>query len=139
MRPALPKETKHYASLRAPNRPLRPSIYLHSLSATANHQKNPRRHPDTMDNLSLENADLDRLNDKDKTELRQFLNNENQKARIQSSVHSLADVCFNKCVTGAIRSNKLDRTEEACMTNCAERFLDISALTMKHLQSMRQG
>ncbi|KAK5627947.1 hypothetical protein RRF57_003662 [Xylaria bambusicola] len=38
-----------------------------------------------MDNLSLDTADLDKLNDKDKTELRQFLQNENQKARVQAS------------------------------------------------------
>jgi hypothetical protein len=38
-----------------------------------------------MDNLSLDTTDLDKLNDKDKTELRQFLQNENQKARVQAS------------------------------------------------------
>lgn len=32
---------------------------------------------------SLEQADLDRLNDKDKAELRQFITNEQQRTRIQ--------------------------------------------------------
>lgn len=36
-----------------------------------------------MDNLS--DFDLEKLNEKDKTELRQFLANETQKARVQSS------------------------------------------------------
>ncbi|KAI0426136.1 Tim10/DDP family zinc finger protein [Xylaria sp. FL1042] len=92
-----------------------------------------------MDNLSLDTADLDKLNDKDKTELRQFLQNENQKARVQATVHSLTDVCFKKCITGSIKSNKLDKTEESCMANCAERFFDVSTLTMKHLQNIRQN
>ncbi|KAI0166291.1 Tim10/DDP family zinc finger protein [Xylariaceae sp. FL1272] len=87
----------------------------------------------------IENADLERLNDKDKTELRQFLNNENQKARVQANVHSLTDMCFKKCVTGTIKDGKLNSSEEGCMANCAERFFDVSSLTMKHLQNMRQG
>ncbi|KAK7908270.1 Zn-finger protein [Apiospora marii] len=88
---------------------------------------------------ALNDHDLEKLNDKDKAELRSFLNNESQKARVQSTVHSLTDMCFTKCITGNIKQGKLDKTEEGCMANCAERFLDISGLTMKHLQNLRQG
>ncbi|KAI1268511.1 Tim10/DDP family zinc finger protein [Xylariaceae sp. FL1019] len=87
----------------------------------------------------IENADLERLNDKDKTELRQFLNNESQKARVQSNVHSITDMCFKKCVTGTVKDGKLSTSEDFCMANCAERFFDVSGLTMKHLQNMRQA
>ncbi|KAI0481743.1 Tim10/DDP family zinc finger protein [Xylaria cf. heliscus] len=90
-----------------------------------------------MDNIDTN--DLEKLNEKDKTELRQFLQNENQKTRMLGIVHSLADVCFNKCITGTIKNGKLDRTEEACMANCADRFFDVSNLTMKHLQNIRQS
>ena len=34
---------------------------------------------------ALNDHDLEKLNDKDKAELRSFLNNESQKARVQSS------------------------------------------------------
>lgn len=34
--------------------------------------------------FNIESADLEKLNDKDKTELRQFFQNEEQRARIQS-------------------------------------------------------
>ncbi|KAI0603381.1 Tim10/DDP family zinc finger protein [Biscogniauxia sp. FL1348] len=88
---------------------------------------------------SLNEHELDKLNEKDKVELRQFLANESQKARVQATVHTLTDTCFNKCITGTIRNGKLDKTEESCMSNCAERFFDISSLTMKHLQNLRQG
>ncbi|KAK8115075.1 uncharacterized protein PG998_000373 [Apiospora kogelbergensis] len=88
---------------------------------------------------ALNDHDLEKLNDKDKAELRSFLNNESQKARVQSTVHSLTDMCFTKCITGNIKQGKLDKNEEGCMANCAERFLDISGLTMKHLQNLRQG
>ncbi|KAK8049328.1 hypothetical protein PG994_011058 [Apiospora phragmitis] len=88
---------------------------------------------------ALNDHDLEKLNDKDKAELRLFLNNENQKARVQSTVHSLTDMCFKKCIISNIKQGKLDKTEEGCMANCADRFLDISALTMKHLQGLQQG
>ncbi|KAI1754282.1 Tim10/DDP family zinc finger protein [Xylaria castorea] len=87
----------------------------------------------------VDTNELERLNEKDKLELRQFLHNEQQKGRIQSTVHSLADVCFKKCITGTIKNGKLDKNEESCMANCAERFFDVSSLTMKHLQNMRQN
>ncbi|OTB07178.1 hypothetical protein M426DRAFT_318204 [Hypoxylon sp. CI-4A] len=92
-----------------------------------------------MADINLNDFDLNKLNDKDKSELRQFLANENQKARVQATVHSLTDMCFKKCITGSIRGGKLDKSEEGCMANCADRFVDVSQLTMKHLQSLRQG
>ncbi|KAH8163192.1 hypothetical protein CIB48_g5052 [Xylaria polymorpha] len=89
--------------------------------------------------VELEDLDLDRLNEKDKAELRQFLNNEKEKARLQSTIHSLTDTCFKKCITGTIKNGKLDKTEEGCMTNCAERFFDVSSLAIRLLQNMRQS
>ncbi|KAI1824431.1 Tim10/DDP family zinc finger protein [Xylaria intraflava] len=91
-----------------------------------------------MENIPID-KELQSLNEKDKAELQQVLQNESQKSRVHATVHSLTNVCFNKCITGTIKSGKLDKTEESCMTNCAERFFDISKLTMKHLQNMRQG
>ncbi|KAF7548647.1 hypothetical protein G7046_g8597 [Stylonectria norvegica] len=86
---------------------------------------------------SLENADLERLNDKDKADLRQFLANEQQRSQIQSQTHSLTQICWNKCVTGGIKNAKLDGGEQGCLANCVDRFLDMNFLTMKHLNNMR--
>ncbi|KAI2612243.1 Tim10/DDP family zinc finger-domain-containing protein [Hypoxylon fragiforme] len=91
-----------------------------------------------MADININDFDLTKLSEKDKAELRQFLQNESQKVRVQSTVHSLTDMCFRKCVTGTIRSGKLDKSEEGCMANCADRFIDVSQLTMKHLQNLRQ-
>ena len=113
---------------------------------------------------SLEQADLDKLNDKDKRELRKFISNEQQRTRIQSrkptsiswrcstpccnradnsapptETHALTDICWKKCVSGTIRNGKRDKSEEGCLASCVDRFLDVNLLTMKHLQSMRQG
>ncbi|EXF86525.1 Tim10/DDP family zinc finger [Colletotrichum paranaense] len=88
---------------------------------------------------ALENSDLDKLNDKDKLELRQFLANEQQRSQIQSQTHALTEICWKKCVSGSIRGSKLDKGEEGCLANCVDRFLDVNFLTMKHLNNMRSG
>lgn len=53
--------------------------------------------------------------------------------------HDLTETCFKKCVTGSFKNGKLDKGEESCLTNCVDRFMDVSMLAVKHLQSMRQG
>ncbi|KAI1189864.1 Tim10/DDP family zinc finger protein [Nemania serpens] len=89
-----------------------------------------------MDNVQVSNADLEKLSDKDKSELQQFFQNESTKARVANTVHSLTNMCFRKCVTG-IKSGKLEKNEESCMTNCAERFFDVTELTVQHLGERR--
>ncbi|GAO19684.1 hypothetical protein UVI_02022560 [Ustilaginoidea virens] len=87
----------------------------------------------------VDNLDLEKLNDKDKAELRQFLANEQQRSQIQSQTHNLTKTCWQKCVTGTIKNSKLDGTEENCLRNCVDRFLDMNFLTMKHLNNMRSS
>lgn len=120
-----------------------------------------------MDASTIDQADLDRLTDKDKQDLRQFIQNEQQRTRIQARMrpnppplrhppsavvepeltrlfprtesHDLTETCFKKCVTGSFKNGQLDKGEQACLTNCVDRFMDVSMLAVKHLQSMRQG
>lgn len=54
-----------------------------------------------------------------------------------AAVHNLTDICWKKCITGSIRSGKLDRGEETCTQSCVDRFLDSNFLVIKHLESMR--
>ncbi|KAJ2905604.1 hypothetical protein MKZ38_004898 [Zalerion maritima] len=72
----------------------------------------------------------------DKSELQTFLNHTRQRSEIQQRTHVMTDMCFKKCVTG-IKSASLDRTEEACLSNCLDRFYDVAKLTVQHLQSHR--
>jgi len=87
---------------------------------------------------TLDNSDIEKLNDRDKAELRQFVTNEQQRTRIQSLTHGLTDICWKKCITSAVRNGKLERAEEGCLANCVDRFFDVNLLTMKHLNSLRQ-
>ncbi|CAN8097088.1 unnamed protein product [Discula destructiva] len=88
-----------------------------------------------MDGPTFDQSELDNLSVKDKQELQQFITNEQHRARIQQRSHELTQTCWNKCVTGSFKSNALDKGEQACLANCVERFLDISTLAVKHLQT----
>lgn len=47
-----------------------------------------------MDNLSVNTADLEKLSEKDKSELQQFLQNESTKARLASCAFSVPSLPF---------------------------------------------
>lgn len=88
---------------------------------------------------------------------------EQQKARFQASVHNFTEMCFEKCVRKcrsfpfslalffvgvatnlllcvlivlmpAKPGNRLDKSEEACLAFCVDRFLDMSTLFVGRLQ-----
>ncbi|URE10993.1 Mitochondrial import inner membrane translocase subunit [Musa troglodytarum] len=70
-------------------------------------------------------------------ELQRFLEQEKQKAMISEMVGKLTNECWDKCVTGTPGS-KFSSSESACLTNCAQRYMDLSMLIMKKFQSMQQ-
>jgi len=88
---------------------------------------------------ATDGLDLTKLSDRDKQELQAFVMNESQKARIQSTIHTLTDICFRKCVTSKISAGngKLDKYEQPCVQNCAERFIDANFLVLRELEKMR--
>ncbi|KAJ4353837.1 Mitochondrial import inner membrane translocase subunit tim8 [Didymosphaeria variabile] len=86
----------------------------------------------------LANVDVSKLSDRDKQELQQFVVNESQKARIQSSIHSLTDTCFKKCIpAGGVKNGKLDKYEEPCVRQCVDRFLDANLVVLRELERLR--
>ncbi|KAI8049708.1 putative TIM8-translocase of the mitochondrial inner membrane [Syncephalis plumigaleata] len=72
----------------------------------------------------------------DQKELAIFLETEQSKARLQSSIHTFTEMCWDRCITGKI-GTKLSSSDESCLTNCVERFLDTSLLIVKQLESKR--
>ena len=73
-----------------------------------------------------------------------------------TETHELTAICWKKCITstsassggggsgGFFRSssntgnNALDKTEQTCLAQCVDRFMDANLATMKHLASLRQ-
>lgn len=91
-----------------------------------------------MDPTVVDQHAIESLSDKDKIELRQFITNEQQRSKLRQQTHGLTDTCWKKCVTGQIKSNTLSGSEESCMANCVDRFLDVNMAVVKHLSQMRQ-
>ncbi|CAF5077793.1 unnamed protein product, partial [Rotaria sp. Silwood1] len=56
--------------------------------------------------------------------LASFIEQENQKQRFQSVVHSLTEQCWELCAPSI--SSRLDGKTETCLANCVERFIDSS-------------
>lgn len=55
-----------------------------------------------------------------------------------TAVHHLTEVCFKKCVTSRITTNKLAPAEESCAQNCVNRWMDANLAIVKHLDNLRQ-
>ncbi|CAO1633632.1 unnamed protein product [Parajaminaea phylloscopi] len=76
------------------------------------------------------------LSSEDQKELQSFLEGEQAKARVQSSIQNFTSMCWDKCITGGI-SSSFRRGEEECLSNCVERFLDTSIFLVKKLEEQR--
>ncbi|XP_078175753.1 translocase inner membrane subunit 8 [Carex rostrata] len=72
----------------------------------------------------------------DSAELQRFIEQEKQKAMLNEMVGKLTSVCWDKCITGTPGS-KFSSSETTCLTNCAQRFLDMNMLIAKRFGSMQ--
>ncbi|KAK6521534.1 Mitochondrial import inner membrane translocase subunit tim8 [Arthrobotrys conoides] len=90
-----------------------------------------------MDSSSGSEINLTDLSQNDKRELQQFVTNEAQKAKIQSTVHYLTDMCWKRCITSKISSGQMDSYERPCMENCVDRYIDSQMAVLKHLEQLR--
>jgi import inner membrane translocase subunit TIM8 len=57
-------------------------------------------------------------------QLASFIEQENQKQRFQTVVHTLTEQCWDLCAPSI--SSRLDGKSETCLANCVERFIDSS-------------
>ncbi|KAG2216436.1 hypothetical protein INT45_012624 [Circinella minor] len=86
--------------------------------------------------MSAQNPQM-QFNEAEQRELAQFLEAENAKARIQQTVHAMTDSCWDKCIFKI--NNSMDRSDESCLSNCVERFLDSSLFVVKRLEDLRSA
>lgn len=81
-----------------------------------------------MDNFKFDEAT--------QKELTTFLEREQAQARINSTVHNLTSMCWDKCVTSTPGS-RFARGEESCLLNCVDRFMDTSLFIIKTIEGQR--
>ncbi|KAJ1673599.1 Mitochondrial import inner membrane translocase subunit tim8 [Spiromyces aspiralis] len=60
------------------------------------------------------------FDEKAQAEITKFLEAENAKAQMQSTIHEFTGRCWDKCISNA-SSSRLDGTERACLQNCVNR------------------
>jgi|UniRef100_A0A804NP94 mitochondrial import inner membrane translocase subunit TIM8 len=70
---------------------------------------------------------------KNLTSISATLQQEQQKAMMNEMVGKLTSVCWDKCITSAPGS-KFSSGESTCLTNCAQRFLDMSVMIAKRFE-----
>ncbi|RDX73954.1 Mitochondrial import inner membrane translocase subunit TIM8, partial [Mucuna pruriens] len=58
---------------------------------------------------------------------------EQQRAMVNEMVAKLTSECWDKCITGT-PGNKFSSGESNCLSNCAQRYLEMSMLIMKRFQ-----
>ncbi|KAK4887521.1 hypothetical protein RN001_003792 [Aquatica leii] len=76
------------------------------------------------------------VGNKDDKELQEFLFVEKQKAQFNAQIHEFNDFCWDKCVEKP--GSKLDSKTETCLTNCVDRFIDVSLLITNRFAQLLQ-
>lgn len=85
---------------------------------------------------SFNAASLDTSKPPGDKELQEFLMVEKQKAQFNAQIHEFNDFCWDKCVDKP--GNKLDSKTETCLTNCVDRFIDVSLLITNRFAQLLQ-
>ncbi|KAJ3557439.1 hypothetical protein NP233_g11741 [Leucocoprinus birnbaumii] len=78
----------------------------------------------------------DKLDPATQQELARFIEQEQENAKIQSSIHQLTSTCWDKCITGT-PGTSFSRSEESCLVNCVERFMDTSLYLVNQIHNKR--
>ena len=55
---------------------------------------------------------------------------------VNEMVGKLTSVCWDKCITSTPGS-KFSSSESACLSHCAQRYLDVTLMVVKRVQSMQ--
>ncbi len=70
-------------------------------------------------------------------ELQRFVQEEQAKAQLQHTISELTATCWEKCI--GTPGRYLSSREEACLSDCAKRFLDTTKFIMQRAQAQQQS
>ncbi|KAK9364956.1 hypothetical protein V1509DRAFT_634732 [Lipomyces kononenkoae] len=62
----------------------------------------------------IREKDISQLDEASQTELLKFIQSENAKAKLQSSIHVFTDLCFKKCVPN-VSTGSVSQAESTCL------------------------
>ncbi|PRW39214.1 mitochondrial inner membrane translocase isoform A [Chlorella sorokiniana] len=66
-------------------------------------------------------------------EMQQFIMQQQAKAQLQQTISRLTEECWGKCI--GTPGNYMTGKEQACMDNCARRFLESTQFVVKYFQA----
>ncbi|KAI3759534.1 mitochondrial import inner membrane translocase subunit TIM8 [Cynara cardunculus var. scolymus] len=69
-------------------------------------------------------------------QLQQLINQEKERAMANEMIAKLTSACWDKCITSTPGS-KFSSSESSCLSNCAQRYMDMSIMIVKRFQSMQ--
>jgi len=78
----------------------------------------------------------DKFDEATQKELQTFLEKEQAQMKLHQKVFELTSTCWDKCITGT-PSTRFSRSEEGCLANCVERFIDTSKFFVQKLEEQR--
>ncbi|KAI3431481.1 hypothetical protein D9Q98_004533 [Chlorella vulgaris] len=70
-------------------------------------------------------------------DMQNFLVQQQAKAQLQQTISRLTDECWTKCIGNP--GNYMSSKEQACMDNCARRFLESTQFVVKYFQAKAGG
>ncbi|KAF9056369.1 Tim10/DDP family zinc finger-domain-containing protein [Panaeolus papilionaceus] len=79
---------------------------------------------------------MEKFDEATKRELSVFIEQQQAQAKVNQTIHTLTATCWDKCITGT-PSSAFGRSEQNCLANCVERFLDTSLHLVKHIEEKR--
>ncbi|KZT21662.1 hypothetical protein NEOLEDRAFT_733061 [Neolentinus lepideus HHB14362 ss-1] len=77
-------------------------------------------------------SQMSQFDEKTKKEMQTFLTGLQATSQLQQNIVDYTNRCWDKCITGAPGSY-LSSSEERCVANCVERFLDASVYMVNKL------
>ncbi|KIY65511.1 hypothetical protein CYLTODRAFT_456240 [Cylindrobasidium torrendii FP15055 ss-10] len=80
---------------------------------------------------------MDQFDPATQRELDAFLRREQAAAKVQSTIHTLSGLCWDKCIKST-PSNKFSSSEASCLTNCVDRWMDTSKFLIQNLQEKQK-
>ncbi len=77
-----------------------------------------------------------KLDDSGMTEVKGFMEQENQRYQLQQVINRMSEMCWEKCVPTPDR--ELSKSERTCISNCVDRFLDTNVFVANRITKQKK-
>ena len=75
---------------------------------------------------------MENLSAAEQKDMKQFIENETGRFKIQAAISDFTDKCWNKCMKNGSMKDSLSSSDTTCLQNCVSRFLDVNIHSMQY-------